>query len=196
MKAFTVAAITLTSAVTSANAIPDGYVPWQCHSNCGKALTEFNKCKGQGNYHECLCAGTSKFNSFLSPCLGCGKTIWDKYGKALARPMAECSIRTPFAVPDSDYEGTVSSYKLNEAGSNKDEVEKKAEEAEQAAEDQKKEDDGEDDTAKEAQEEAERSKKEQEEEIEKVDKARQEKIKKETEKKEKEDEEDEKDDDN
>lgn len=92
MKFTLISTIALTIATVSSEA---STMPWQCHSNCGKALTAYNKCKDSSNINSCLCGAKSAFNVYLTPCLDCGDTALYDYGAALQAPMKQCNMQLP-----------------------------------------------------------------------------------------------------
>ncbi|KAA8903819.1 hypothetical protein TRICI_005630 [Trichomonascus ciferrii] len=64
-----------------------------CYQNCGRAMTEFNKCKGQGpNKHNCVCSDNSTFHQFYDQCVQCPDYILNKFSRPLSIPEAECGI--------------------------------------------------------------------------------------------------------
>ncbi|KAA8906089.1 hypothetical protein TRICI_005190 [Trichomonascus ciferrii] len=64
-----------------------------CYQNCGRAMTEFNKCKGQGaNNHNCICSSNSRFHHFYDQCVKCPDYIVNKFSRSLAIPERECGL--------------------------------------------------------------------------------------------------------
>lgn len=100
---------------------------WQCHMNCGKALTAYNKCKGNSDMKNCLCASGSDFNSYIIPCLNCGDNAWLDYGSALTTPMKQCGMTTP-AVKDTSSSSS-SSFSTSDDSAGQKKLVKKAKKA-------------------------------------------------------------------
>lgn len=64
-----------------------------CYQSCGRAMTEYNKCKGRGpNMHSCVCDEDSQFNNFYKQCVKCPAYIVNKFTHALSIPERECGI--------------------------------------------------------------------------------------------------------
>lgn len=70
-----------------------GNADYQCYQNCGRAMTEFNKCKGNiGNKHDCVCAPDSQFHHFYDQCVECPDYVLRKFNRPLSIPETECGI--------------------------------------------------------------------------------------------------------
>lgn len=86
------AALTCASAGPLADAEAWANADSLCYQNCGRAMTEFNKCKGQGpNKHDCICDDNSSFHRFYDQCIQCPDYVVNKFA-ALSIPEAECGI--------------------------------------------------------------------------------------------------------
>ncbi|KAA8903828.1 hypothetical protein TRICI_005639 [Trichomonascus ciferrii] len=114
MKLIILTAIVTALTCASADAVADAEA-WAnadslCYQNCGRAMTEFNKCKGQGaNKHNCICADNSRFHQFYDQCVQCPDYIVNKFS-ALSIPEAECGISRK--VDNTDFTTTVPSISI------------------------------------------------------------------------------------
>ncbi|KAA8914132.1 hypothetical protein TRICI_003029 [Trichomonascus ciferrii] len=68
----------------------------QCYQNCGRAMTEYNKCKDRGKgFHNCVCNSNSNFHHFYDQCIKCPNNILFKFNRALSNPERECHLARP-----------------------------------------------------------------------------------------------------
>lgn len=93
--------ITIFTAIAAMVVSSEGVMTWQCHMQCGQAITAFKKCTGSKNYNDCLCAASSAFQTNVSACLKCGDEAWMDYGPSLTVPMAQCNIAQPVQPAES-----------------------------------------------------------------------------------------------
>ncbi|KAA8915829.1 hypothetical protein TRICI_002039 [Trichomonascus ciferrii] len=65
----------------------------QCYQNCGRAMSEYNKCKGRGSgFHNCVCSSNSNFHHFYDQCVKCPSYVLRKFDRPLSIPERECRI--------------------------------------------------------------------------------------------------------
>ncbi|KAG5365498.1 hypothetical protein CJU90_4581 [Yarrowia sp. C11] len=96
MSKFSVAAIAaiLASAVVAAPS-PQDPAAYQCHATCGTMILDARKCaQGESWDKDCLCDDGTAFQAAVDPCMDCGASLWNDYGKFLEPPLAYCGFQT------------------------------------------------------------------------------------------------------